>query len=45
VGINVLFGLLILICFCLIYLNIKMVDFYNRYNKMAEEGTLLREVE
>jgi len=45
VGINILFGVLILICFCLIYLNIKMVDFYNRYYKMAEEGTLLKEVE
>ena len=45
VGINILFGVLILICFCLIYLNIKMVDFYNRYYKMAEEGTLLKELE
>ena len=45
VGINIIFGLLILLSFCLIYLNIKMVDFYNRYNKMAEEGTLLKEVE
>ena len=45
VGINILFGVLILICFCLIYLNIKMVDFYNRYYKMAEEGTLLKGVE
>jgi len=45
VGINILFGVLIFICFCLIYLNIKMVDFYNRYYKMAEEGTLLKEVE
>ena len=45
VGINIIFGLLILLSFCLIYLNIKMVDFYNSYNKMAEEGTLLKEVE
>jgi hypothetical protein len=45
VGIDIIFGLLILISFCLIYLNIKMVDFYKRYYKMAEEGTLLREVE
>jgi len=45
VGINILFGVLIFICFCLIYLNIKMVDFYNRYYKMAEEGTLLKELE
>ncbi len=45
VGIDIIFGLLILISFCLIYLNIKMVDFYKRYHKMVEEGTLLTEVE
>ena len=45
VGIDIILGLLILISFCLVYLNIKMVDFYKRYYKMVEEGTLLTEVE
>ena len=45
VGIDIILGLLILISFCLVYLNIKMVDFYKRYHKMVEEGTLLTEVE
>ena len=45
VGIDIIFGLLILISFCLVYLNIKMVEFYKSYNKMVEEGTLLKEVE
>ena len=45
VGIYIIFGLLILISFCLVYLNIKMVEFYKSYHKMVEEGTLLKEVE
>ena len=45
VGIDIIFGLLILISFCLVYLNIKMVEFYKSYHKMVEEGTLLKEVE
>lgn len=42
---NIIFGLLILMSSTLIYLNIKMINFYKEYYKLAEEGTLLVEVE
>ena len=41
----IIFGLLFLFSTVLIYLNNKMVDFYNEYYKIAEEGTLLVEVQ
>ncbi len=41
----IIFGLLILMSIVLIYLNIKMINFYKEYHKLTEEGTLLVEVE
>ncbi len=37
--------LLVPICIVIIYLNNKIIAFYKEYHKMAEEGTLLVEVE
>lgn len=42
---DIIFGLLIVMSFTLIYLNNKMINFYKEYYKLAEEGTLLVEVE
>ena len=42
---DIIFGLLIAMSFTLIYLNIKMINFYKEYHKLTEEGTLLVEVE
>ncbi len=42
---DIIFGLLILMSSTLIYLNIKMINFYKEYHKLTEEGTLLVEVE
>ena len=39
-----IFGLLLLMSIVLIYLNIKMIEFYKEYHKDMEEGTLLIEV-
>ena len=41
---NGIFGLLILMGFALIYLNIKMMNFYKEYYELTE-GNLLVEVE
>ena len=42
--IKLISGLLIVISISLIYLNIKIVEFYRKYNKIAEEGILLTEI-
>ena len=39
-----IFGLLLIMSILLIYLNIKMIEFYKEYHKNIEEGTLLIEV-
>jgi hypothetical protein len=44
-GIYFIFGLLLLMSLILIYLNIKMIDFYKEYHTMVEDGTLLIEVQ
>ena len=41
---NFVFGLLLLMSIVLIYLNVKMIEFYKEYHKNVEEGTLLIEV-
>ena len=45
IGIYFIFGLLLLMSLILIYLNIKMIDFYKEYYKMVEDGTLLIEIQ
>jgi len=45
IGVYFVFGILLLISLVLIYLNIKMIDFYKEYHKMIEDGTLLIEVQ
>ena len=45
IGIYFIFGLLLLMSLILIYLNIKMIDFYKEYYKMIEDGTLLIEIQ
>ena len=45
IGVYFMLGLLLLISLVLIYLNIKMIDFYKEYHKMIEDGTLLIEVQ
>jgi hypothetical protein len=42
--IEIVLGLIDVICAILIWLNIKMVEFYNEYEKLNEEGTPLVEV-
>ena len=42
--IEIVLGLVDVICAILIWLNIKMVEFYKEYEKLNEEGTLLVEV-
>ena len=42
--IEIVLGLIDVICAILIWLNIKMVEFYKEYEKLNEEGTLLVEV-
>lgn len=42
---EIIFGLLSLMSSVLIYLNKKMIEFYQEYYKIAEEGTLLVEVQ
>ena len=44
-GSYIIFGFLLLMSFVLLYLNRKMIDFYKEYHKIAEEGTLLIEVQ
>ena len=44
-GSYIIFGFLLLMSFALLYLNRKMIDFYKEYHKIAEEGTLLIEVQ
>ena len=44
-GFYFIFGLLSLISLVLVYLNIKIIDFYKEYHKMVEDGTLLIEVQ
>ena len=45
IGVYFMFVILLLISLVLIYLNIKMIDFYKEYHKMIEDGTLLIEVQ
>ena len=45
IGVYFMFVILLLIRLVLIYLNIKMIDFYKEYHKMIEDGTLLIEVQ
>ena len=45
IGVYFIFGLLLFMSFVLIYLNVKIIDFYKEYHKMVEDGTLLIEIQ